>query len=145
MNESPEKQAFSARLREICAEKQLPDRGRQSALASLFSVTPNAARKWLLGLGLPETEVAIRIAKWADVNYEWLMTGRGLMRGDKVPTRALVVDEVLRRGTPADRKEVVNFLRYKLENAEAPIAEEERARYLAALETYISDAPKRPQ
>jgi transcriptional regulator with XRE-family HTH domain len=139
-----EKKLFAARLREICTDMGLPDRGRQSALAAAFKVTPNAARKWLLGLGFPEPEVAITIAKWADVNFEWLMTGRGPKSGEHLPTRALIVDEVLRRGTSDERREVVNFLRYKLEHSEVPLAAEERARYEAALLTYV-DAPTRRQ
>jgi transcriptional regulator with XRE-family HTH domain len=138
MSGDDEKLAFAARLNELCGEAGLPaERGRQTRLAKLFEVTPNAARKWLLGLGLPELEVAIRIAKWADVNVEWLLTGRGAKSGDKVPTRALVVDEVLRSGTPAERRELVKYVEYRLDNSEVPIAAEAKARYKAALESYL--------
>lgn len=132
-----EKQSFALRLNELCADAGIGSRGRQTALAKLFQVTPNAARKWLLGLGLPELDVAIRLAKWGDVNVEWLLTGRGPKTGDKVPTRALVVDEIMRRGDAAERRELVNFHRYRIEHSETPLAEEEKARYLAALQSYL--------
>lgn len=130
-------------MHELCSDMGIAERGRQSALAAQFKVTPNAARKWLLGLGLPETDVAIAIARWAEVNFEWLMTGRGPKQGDKVPTRALIVDEVLRRGTVDDRRELVNFIRYKLDHSAAPLAVEERARYEQALQTYVVEPTKR--
>jgi len=143
MNQPTEKADFATRLNEICSDLGLPaERGRQTALAKQFGVSPTAARKWLLGDGLPEMEMAIRIAKWADVNFEWLMTGRGPKSGDKLPTRALVVDEIMRRGTPEERRELVNFIKYKIEHATTPIAAEERARYEGALSTYVSDQRK---
>jgi hypothetical protein len=138
-----EKALFAARLNELCSDAQMPSRGRQSALASLFKVTPNAARKWLLGIGLPEMDVAIAIAKWGDVNLEWLMTGRGPKHGTKVPTRALVLDEMLRKGTPEERKELVNYIKYRVHNSSSPAAEEELARYDAALQSFVTDPNKR--
>lgn len=105
VNDPDVKGAFAARLREVCVGKGLPaGRGLQTELAKLFEVSPNAARKWVLGLAVPEMEMTIRIAKWGDVNIEWLLTGRGPKHGNKIPARALVVDEILRRGTPEERR-----------------------------------------
>lgn len=137
MSESEAKQQFAQRLHEVCSDKGLPERGRQTALAKQFHVTPNAARKWLLGQGLPELEVAIEIATWGGVNLEWLLTGRGLKSGEKLPTRALVVDEVLRSGTPAERRELVRYVAYRIDHSERPIPAEVKARYKAALESYL--------
>ena len=139
MTEPDEKQLFAKRLNEVCADKGLPERGRQTALARLFKVTATAARKWLVGVGMPETELAIHIAKWADVNFEWLMTGRGPKVGDKVPTRDLVVDEIMRHGTPEERRELINYIKYRIEHATTPVTREERARYNAALDTYATE------
>ena len=127
MSTNAEKQAFASRLHELCTDMDLPaERGRQSTLGKLFGVTPNAARKWLLGEGLPELDVAMRIAKWAEVNFEWLMTGRGPKSGDKVPVRALAVDAILRHGSARERAELVSFLKYKIEHAETPYIREEK-------------------
>lgn len=41
--------AFAARVNEVCDDLQLPAHGRQTALAQWMGLTPNAARKWLLG------------------------------------------------------------------------------------------------
>ena len=143
MSTNAEKLEFAARIHELCSDHDLPaERGRQSALAKLFDVTPNAARKWLLGLGLPELDVAMRIAQWGGVNFEWLMTGRGPKVGDKVPVRALAVDAILRHGTQQERAELASFLKFKIEHAQTPYAPEEKLRYAAALDSYVTSRPK---
>ncbi len=79
MKESAEKQAFAARFNEICDDKNVPPKGkaRQTEVSKIFSVSQKGARKWLEGEGFPSTDRAIEIAKWAGVQFEWLMTGRG--------------------------------------------------------------------
>lgn len=72
------RRAFVDRLNEVCDDKQLPaERGRQARLAETFKVTPQAARKWLMGEVYPNHEKLMEIAIWADVSFEWLVTGRG--------------------------------------------------------------------
>ena len=84
--DEPEVTAFAQRLNELCDEPQfgLPtaDKGRQSELGRLFGVSQNAARKWLLGLGYPRQVVMDRIAKYFNVNEEWLRNGRGQKRNE---------------------------------------------------------------
>lgn len=74
------KEAFSARMNEICDDMKVPpkDQGRQTKVGAIFKVSQKGARKWLEGEGFPGIEKAAEIAKWAGVNFEWLMTGRGL-------------------------------------------------------------------
>lgn len=72
-----ERRAFAARLNEVCTDRQLPERGRQTILAREFKVTQQAARKWLEAEGYPSIDVAREIAKWGKVSFDWLMTGRG--------------------------------------------------------------------
>lgn len=133
---SKEKSDFARRLNELCTEQELPERGRQSALATKFHVTPNAARKWLLGLGLPELEVAIRMADWAKVNVEWLLTGRGPKRGHLVETKALVVAEALQSLPAEERAATLDYIKYKLDRAGALFTGEKLKRYKDALDRF---------
>lgn len=74
-----EKEQFSKRLNELCDEAGIPPIGkaRQTTVAKIFMVSQEAARKWLGGLGLPELERSIGIAKHFNAYLEWLLTGRG--------------------------------------------------------------------
>lgn len=133
------REEFAARLAEICADMQLPERGRQTALAKRFGVSQQAVRKWLDGEAFPELDKVLAIAEWAEVNVNWLLQGVGPKHDKTLPTRALVIDEVMRHGTPEERRELVNFIRYRLHQARQPLAEERIKRYEKALETYITD------
>lgn len=63
---------------------------RQIVVAKQFGVTPNGARKWLEGESTPGYERCVEIALWADVRFEWLMTGRGPKRaGDIYQSKAI--------------------------------------------------------
>lgn len=74
-----ERKGFSDRLNTLCDGNGIPPKGkaRQTKLAKLFGVSQKGARKWLEGEGYPSTEKGIEIARWANVSYDWLMTGRG--------------------------------------------------------------------
>lgn len=76
---SKEKKEFATRMNEVADDLGIPEKGknRQKTLGIKFSVSQEAARKWLAGEGFPSTEKSIEIAKVAGVSYEWLMTGRG--------------------------------------------------------------------
>lgn len=102
----------------------------------MFNVTPNAARKWLLGLGLPALEKGMSLAKWGRVNIEWLLTGRGPKRGNLISTRALVLDEMFVNLPPPERSESIAMLRYEIDKASPLLAKEQAARYLTALDQY---------
>jgi hypothetical protein len=80
---SKEKEEFAARMNQVADLLEIPKKGknRQKSFGNLFSVSQEAARKWLEGESFPSTEKAIQIAKRANVNFEWLMTGRGPTSG----------------------------------------------------------------
>ena len=72
------KREFSIRLHEICDGMGVqPVPGRQTALAKIFTISQEAARKWLEGESIPTFERQDQICEWAKVNYEWLMRGKG--------------------------------------------------------------------
>ena len=100
--DSPEalRQSFAQRLAEICADKGLPLRGRQTELSRLFKVSQQAAGKWLKAQSYPEMATAVALAAWAGVNVTWLLQGTGPKRGDRVDTKAVVLDEAIRSLPP---------------------------------------------
>jgi transcriptional regulator with XRE-family HTH domain len=78
MDASKELSEFSDRLNEICDLMGVPpkQKGRQGWLSKKFSVSQNGARKWLEAESYPSWENIVRLATWADVSVDWLMTGR---------------------------------------------------------------------
>jgi transcriptional regulator with XRE-family HTH domain len=84
-----ERESFSRRLNELCDEMGVPPKGenRQAVLGKLFGVSQKGARKWLEGEGFPGHAKQINIAKWANVNSEWLRSGRGAKRTATAPPR----------------------------------------------------------
>lgn len=131
-----ERHGFASRLVELCNSAQLPARGRQTRLSEIFGVTPKAARKWVNGLGLPELEIIIAIARWGNVNMEWLLTGRGPKRGNLVDTKDLMLGEMMRSLPSVTRHEVADFLGYKIERGVPTLAEEQRAKYLKMIDHF---------
>jgi transcriptional regulator with XRE-family HTH domain len=145
MNSVDEKGAFAARLNEVCSDMGLPaERGRQTGLAKLFKLTPNAVRKWLLGEGLPEMEVAIAIAKWGGVNFDWLMTGRGVKHGVNVDTKAIVLGEAIQELPEDERQQTIDFVRYKIERSTAALSAEKIGRYMVMLDAFAK-VPRPPK
>ncbi|MGL4526325.1 MAG: hypothetical protein ACRCUC_05050 [Aestuariivirga sp.] len=110
-------------------------------MARIFGVTPNAARKWLLGEGYPEMEVAVKIATWADVTIEWLLTGRGSKRSSAIATKTLVLGEAVEALPVEERQQVLDFLGYKIERAGAVFTRAKFARYMTMLDQFAK-APK---
>lgn len=82
MSSIDEKQAFSQRMNIVADLLGIPPHGqnRQTELGKMFGVSQKGARKWLMGESIPATEKSIEIAKRANVQFEWFMTGRGPMR-----------------------------------------------------------------
>lgn len=70
---------FAIRLNEVCDDMLVPPKGqaRQTQLAKLFGLTQKGVRKWLEGEGYPSIAMGVKIAEWANVSFDWLMTGRG--------------------------------------------------------------------
>jgi hypothetical protein len=69
---------FSKRMSTVADILKIPPMGknRQAALGKMFSVSQEAARKWLAGESYPKTETCIEIALKSEVSMDWLLTGR---------------------------------------------------------------------
>ncbi len=72
-----EKRLFLQRLTDLVNELGYPEHGRQTQLAAHYKVTQGAARKWFAAETMPGYEICADLCKRAQVQYEWLMTGRG--------------------------------------------------------------------
>lgn len=145
MTDQDIKHEFALRLNELCDDKELPKHGRQTQLGKLFGVTQKAARKWLLGEGLPEYETSIAIAEWGGVHLDWLMRGKGPKRGKFVDMKSLVFADVMSKFSAEDRAEILGHLRYKLVDSKKLFAEEEVGRYLTMIDAFKKDADKRKE
>ena len=53
----------------------------QSAIARHVGIGQSAVARWASGGGYPTLDKCIRIALLTNVRIEWLLTGRGVMRG----------------------------------------------------------------
>lgn len=71
------KEAFSARLNQVCAEAGQPERGRRVGLAKVAGVSGEAARKWLSGEAIPAMDHIAVISAHYRVQAQWLLTGLG--------------------------------------------------------------------
>lgn len=144
MTQATNHSQFAQRLSEVCVELGIPPgHGQQAALGRMFGVTPKAARKWLVGEGYPEMEMALRICERAGVNINWLLQGVGPKRGDKVDTKALVLSEAIEALPPEERQQALNFLGYTLEHSHSQVFTGERlARYMRMLDSFKSASRK---
>lgn len=135
--------AFSERMHIACDRMGLPsERGRIAGLAQRFKVTPNAARKWLLGEGMPELALAVEIAKQAKVQVQWLLQGCGQMELVHSDNEAITLKDALDLLPPADRREIADFMRYKIERAPVLGVNEEAKRFLVSrLSSMVDAAP----
>lgn len=126
---------FARRLHDVCDDLGLlPGRGRQTALAKRFGLTPNAARKWLLGIGMPELDKAIEIANAARVNVLWLLQGAGPKRGDAFDTTPGELLEAVQQLPANEGQQVFDFIRYKIERADGWFAADKLANYMLMLD-----------
>ena len=138
--------AFAARINEVCDDLKLPAHGRQTALAKRMDLTPNAARKWLLGQGMPEMSTAVKLAQMANVSVLWLLQGVLPKRPGHVEIRGLVLMEALQDLPAEGRAEVLRYLRFKVLETfgSSPRAE----RYLRAIDSAgdlkVTTAPDDP-
>lgn len=128
-------------MHELCDDLQIPrGRGRQTALAALVGLNPNAARKWLLGDGYPNIDVAVSLCDRAGVNMNWLLQGTLPKKVDKkTDTKALILDEALHTLAPDDAQQVFDFIGYKLEKADRLIVGERLTRYMKMLDAFKDD------
>lgn len=145
MQSNEVKRGFAQRLHELCDEMDLPtDRGRQTALARKFDVTPNAARKWLHGLGMPELNMAIRIAARARVNVLWLLQGTEPKTAETVDTAHGELLDAVKRLPANEAQQVFDFIRYKFERADLWFASERLVHYLALLDAFSKTKSRKP-
>lgn len=136
MNRPDARHQFAARLHELCTEKNLPERGRQTLLARQFGVSQQAVKKWLDGLTYPEMDTIIAIAEWADVNVNWLLQGAGPKRGNRMSTKAQVLEEAIQSLPPEMGADLIDNLRAKLIRIGKLSAQETPARYQTMLDAY---------
>lgn len=108
-----------------------------------MEVTPNAARKWLLGEGLPELDMAVRLAMWGGVNVLWLLQGTGPKR-TPFDVKALVLDEALHALPKDAAHQALEYLRYTLERSMPPTAREQVARYTVMIDAMLRDIDQTP-
>jgi len=78
MNKDDELRAFAVRLNGLCDDMGIPPKGqsRQVTMGRIFGVSQKGARKWLEAESFPALSKCIMITKWAEVSFDWLMTGR---------------------------------------------------------------------
>lgn len=87
--ETSEKKAFSARLvkamkkREYVSQRNSASGVDVAKLKSEAKVTYEMARRYTLGLAIPEPDKLARIAKWLGVRRAWLRDGEGGMDEEK--------------------------------------------------------------
>ena len=123
---------FHDRLEQACDAAGIPEgRGRRAALARLFGVSGEAARKWLSGESIPDTKRIPKIAKHLGVSGEWLLTGQGPMRPEL--SEALAAGQAGITGTvrpdavqllqPPDLKTLMESLSEELERAPPEVRE----------------------
>lgn len=95
MTDDAELAEFSRRLNEICDDMQVPPKGqsRQTTLAKTFNVTQKGARKWLESEGYCSIAMGKRIAAWAHVSFDWLMTGQGKKHAAETPNHKLADED----------------------------------------------------
>lgn len=82
MERDDEKALFAKRLNELCDDKSLPTRGRQTILKDHFiknniKMSQESTRKWLKGETILIHENKIVLCQYFKANYEWLATGNG--------------------------------------------------------------------
>jgi transcriptional regulator with XRE-family HTH domain len=130
-------QLFSARLLEVCADKGIhPGRGIQSELGRVFGVVPNAAAKWLKGIGMPEMQMAVKIAAWGGVNVTWLLQGVGPKKGTTVSMMSIVIDDALHNLPFEISRDVLDYLKFKLQS-QFSATDPRRLRYEQAISAVI--------
>lgn len=78
------RKTFWERLTEAFGEQLLPTSG--NGIADYMKMAQGSVNRWQKGVGLPEFETCIDLAKRGKVATEWLITGRG-------PKRPMPVDE----------------------------------------------------
>ena len=91
-------------------------------------------------------QMCVRLAKWAGVQLEWLLTGRGPKYESSMASDRLWVLEALDDMDIERAQATLDFYGYQLQNSSKIIASEKTARYLSMIDTIKKDmsakAPK---
>lgn len=143
MVSNPVKSGFALRLRELCEDAALPERGRQTLLAKKFAVSQQAAKKWLSGESLPELDKVVAIADWGGVTVNWLLQGFGPKRGDHIETKSLILTEAIENLPTDSKQQVLDFISYKIERADGLFVGERLAKYMTMLDAF-KRSPRKP-
>lgn len=132
------RQAFAARLLEVCDEQGLPPRGRLKQLGERFQVSYQAAKKWLEAESYPTTDTLLAIAQWGNVNVNWLLQGVGPKRGEEADERALVIAEGIDKLRDDHKREVIEYMRYNFNRSESEgwFTAEQQLRYRRVLDSF---------
>jgi transcriptional regulator with XRE-family HTH domain len=130
--------AFAARLHEACDAAEIPQRGRQSALALRLKVSYQAVKKWLDGVGFPDLHRAVALADELKVNVTWLLQGNGPMRGERVDDSVRLVVEAIDALPREERTRVLAFLSFEMSQRPQWFAEEARVRYADAIAKFAN-------
>lgn len=137
------REAFARRMHELCDELGIPrGHGRNAALGRKVGKTPNAARKWLLGLGYPEMALAVTLCNEAGVNVVWLLQGVGPKRGERSDPVAMQVAEGIESLPNENRQHVLEYLRYEFDRADGWFTSDALARYIDSIEELQRRAAK---
>ncbi|ENW92785.1 S24 family peptidase [Acinetobacter dispersus] len=94
------KEDFAKRLHQAMDIKGYPMRGRARILSKEFEVSDKGASKWLNGEAIPETSKIPLIAKFLNVNSEWLLSGAKLLSESSNGTLTEIEVEVYEDGDP---------------------------------------------
>jgi hypothetical protein len=130
------RRGFAVRMHELCDALKIPrGHGRNAALGRMFGFTPNAARKWLLGLSYPEMAHAVQMCDRAGINLLWLLQGTPPKRGNRIDAHALELAEGLRALPAENRQAVLEFMRYEFGRADGWFTNEALQRYLDTIDT----------
>lgn len=106
MNKEQTFESLQERIIFLLNEKNI----KQSHAAKFIGVTKATVSDWVNGRShLIKSDNALEVAKYFNVNYEWVINGKGPMRGDSVsiigrpvdltkliPLRKLCLDDVLK-------------------------------------------------
>lgn len=112
-----QKQAFSQRLHRALDYAHIPKkRGRPAAVAKLFGVSREAARKWLDAESIPDTKRIPQIARRLQVRAEWLLSGVGPMEQTTMNDDLQQLIDTYNAMTETQRQELLALARQLRDN-----------------------------
>lgn len=85
--------AFTARLKEALARKNIAEWGAGARLAKATGKTPKAASKWLNSEAMPGRDSMLAIAQMLEVRIDWLAHGEGSVQ-PSAPSEAETAERV---------------------------------------------------